>query len=88
MKLIDIYKPIRRFSYPLIGLAAVAYLFMADWAESLAGNRLTLPLLALVIFAGVWLWLRPGKSTVQTAEDVFAAIGNGKPTLLNVFSNY
>lgn len=88
MKLIDFYKPIRRFSYLLIGLATVAYLFVADWAESLAGDRLTLPLLALVIFVGMWLWLRPGKSTVQTAEDVYAAIGNGKPTLLNVFSNY
>ena len=88
MRIVQLYRPIRRFSYPLIALAGAGGLFYSGWKANSLTSALLWSLPALGAFAAMWYWLHPGRSTVDSAQDVFAAIGNGKPTLLNVFSNY
>lgn len=88
MRLIDLYKPIRRYSYAMTSvLLIVALAYFLIWQEfSLFGVLITGGV-ALGIFL-LWLWLRPGTSEVSAAEQVYQAIGNGRPTFLNIYSNY
>ncbi|MFQ5639001.1 MAG: hypothetical protein ACE5IR_13540 [bacterium] len=88
MKFIDVYKPIRRNSYSLTSamiLAVLGYYFVIR-SFSLTGIFIVggTALLLLVI----WLRLRPGKSEVASVGEVTQAVGNGRPTFLNVYSNY
>lgn len=89
MKLIDLYKPIRAHSYPMTAVLvvlAVFYFQVVAKGANAFGVLLTLGLAFL--FWGLWRWLHPGKSEVERAEQVFQAIGSGKPVFLNVYSNY
>lgn len=66
-------------------MAALGYFLI--WKEaSLSGVLMTgAGALGLIL---LWIWLRPGRSEITAAEDVFKTIGNGRPTFLNIFSNY
>lgn len=88
MTFLDFYKPIRRYSYPLTAVLvvlALAYFFVYK-KVSLLGAVLVPAAAAACWF--LWLKLRPGTSEITRAEQVLAAIGNGRPTFLNVYSNY
>ncbi|RMF66099.1 MAG: hypothetical protein D6743_06970 [Calditrichaeota bacterium] len=88
MRLVDLYRPVRRFSYPLTSvliLALEAHFFLLKsfsfWGLGIVAG--TAALLGVL-----WLRLRPGQSMIVSAGQVYSAIGNGRPTFLNIYSNY
>ncbi|MFQ6113401.1 MAG: hypothetical protein ACE5NG_04840 [bacterium] len=53
---------------------------------SLPGLFIVLAVLTVII--AFWLWQRPGRSEALEADKVLKAIGNGRSTFLNIYSNY
>ncbi|MFQ5603539.1 MAG: hypothetical protein ACE5HS_09755 [bacterium] len=88
MSVLDIYKSIRKISYPLTSVLIV----VVSGYFLLIKNYSHLHLLMVLAAAGglvlIWFHLRPGASEIQNAEAVFKAVGNGRPTFLNIYSNY
>lgn len=81
---------LNQFSYPLIILAVVVGIFII--AKRFFKFKLIMVIVAEVIFVVVavagFLLLRPGMSTVSSADVAFQIINNGKPTFVEFFSNY
>lgn len=88
MKFIDFYRTSRRYSYVITSVLIVIILaYFLLWKEfSLVGMLLTIGTSAAIFL--LWIWLRPGETDVTDAKQVYEAIGNGHPTLLNIYSNY
>jgi len=87
MKLLDLYRPVRRYSYLLtsVGIVSgVAYLVLKSSPSPLG-------VAAFILVAGVlWglqRWLRPGKQRLGSAAEVLNLIGRGRPTFVNFYSN-
>lgn len=79
---------LNQFSYPIIVISLVAMVFIFlhrryRWYIA-AGADLAL---ILVFAAGFWA-LHPGNNSVNSTQDALRLIGNGKPTLVEFFSNY
>ncbi|MFQ5709729.1 MAG: hypothetical protein ACE5HO_19925 [bacterium] len=88
MKFVDLYKPIRKNSYPLTALLITAILAYKFLWQSFSLPGLFIFFGAVATLAGLWFWQRPGRSQVSHARQVVDAIGNGRPTFLNIYSNY
>ncbi|RMD90793.1 MAG: hypothetical protein D6813_08600 [Calditrichaeota bacterium] len=89
MSLIKLYKPVRRYSFlitSLIILGFVIYKFLLTQDPQLHGYLIVLGI-AVGLFT-IWFWLHPGTMQNITVEQVLKNIGNGRPTFLNVYSNY
>jgi hypothetical protein len=87
MRLIDLYRPVRRYSYLVVSITvlfAAAYFLL----------RPPYGIVKVGVFAGVlvalWLFqrlLRPGEQQPTTVEEVLRLIGRGRPTFVNFYSN-
>lgn len=88
MELISLYKPVRRFSYPLLAILILVVMGYYFFRAQITALEVLLILSIAAFLTMLWLWQRPGASEVAHAEEVLNAIGNGRPTFLNVYSNY
>lgn len=88
MNLLNFYRPVRRYSYPLTSSLIVLALtyFLLVKRFSVLGLCIVVGGASLLFF--LWAWQRPGTSRVSRSEEVVTAIGDGRPTFLNVYSNY
>ncbi len=87
MKLVDLYAPIRRYSYPIVA-AVIGMGVLAMILEKPLGPGAMVGLAAwLAALIGVQQLLRPGKPELATVDEVFRRIGNGRPTFVNFYSN-
>jgi len=88
MNLTAFHRIIRSNSYRLT--AAAIWIFLVY--KFLIENFTPLGMIIVVGAAGLLILgehvLRPGHSEVQSAEQVLRAIGNGRPTFLNIYSNH
>jgi hypothetical protein len=88
MNLTAFHRTVRSNSYRLT--AAAIWLFLVY--HFLIKSFTPFGLLVIVGAAGLLILgefvLRPGHSEVQNAEQVLQAIGNGRPTFLNIYSNH
>ncbi len=79
---------INQFSFPLIaaGTMALAYLIL----RRRIALRWIVPIeIAIaVVFVGAFLALRPGDGDAESAAALDDLIGNGRPTLVEFFSNF
>ncbi len=87
MKLIDLYKPIRRNSYILVSALILGVLSYFMIIRTYRVEGLVVVVATALFLLTVWLALRPGESDVVDADAVISAVGNGRPTFLNVYSN-
>ena len=87
MTILGLYKPFRRNSYPIISILLFGTLtyFWIIKSFTYEGFALVTAIAAFLLFN--WLWLKPGRSDIADAKTVFNAIGNDKPTFLNIYSN-
>jgi len=87
LTLLDFYKPFRRNSYPIISILLIGTLtyFWIIKSFTYEGLGLVVAIAAFLLFN--WVWLKPGRSDIPDAKTVFDAIGNDKPTFLNIYSN-
>ncbi len=87
MTLLDLYMPFRRNSYPIISILLIGTLayFWIIKSFSYEGLGLLTAIAAFLLFN--WVCLKPGPSNILDAKTVFNAIGNDKPTFLNIYSN-
>ena len=87
MIIFDLYKSFRRVSYPIVSILLVGTLtyFWIIKSFSYEGSFLVTAIAVFLLFN--WVWLRPGRSDITDAKTVFKAIGNDKPTFLNIYSN-
>ena len=87
MTILDLYKPFRRNSYPIISILLVGTLtyFWIIKNFTYEGLGFVTAIAAFLLFN--WVWLKPGRSDISDAKTVFNAIGNDKPTFLNIYSN-
>lgn len=78
-----------QYSYPIITLLLLvsSYLILRRYAVSRRLIGLTMAGLAILSLSGLFI-LRPGSSDVSSMNAAQAALRNGKPTLLEFFSNY
>jgi thiol-disulfide isomerase/thioredoxin len=67
----------------LLALAALLRWRRAAWRWTLTGM-----LILALLLGGLWLVVRPGVSDVTEASTAEAILTNGRPTLLEFFSNY
>ncbi|NIR48334.1 hypothetical protein GWO43_07700 [candidate division KSB1 bacterium] len=88
MSLINLYKPIRKISYLLTSALIVALLVYFLLVKNFSLVGLFLVIGTSLLFFFLWLKLHPGPSEVTDATQVIQAIGNGRPTFLNIYSNY
>ncbi len=78
-----------QFSFVFFTISGIALLLVvlrsrcASWRVMLSASGT-----ALVLAVAVFFLLRPGLSDVSSAQAARAVIGNGKPTLIEFFSNY
>jgi thiol-disulfide isomerase/thioredoxin len=78
-----------QFSFLFFSISGIALLFLllrsrrASWRVTLSASG---AVVALAVAA--FLLLRPGLSDVNSAQAARAVITNGKPTLIEFFSNY
>jgi thiol-disulfide isomerase/thioredoxin len=78
-----------QFSFVFFSISGIALFFLvlrsrrASWRVSLGASGA-----AVVLAAAAFLILRPGLSDVSSAQAARAVVGNGKPTLIEFFSNY
>ncbi|MBE2271564.1 MAG: hypothetical protein IAE80_25245 [Anaerolinea sp.] len=78
-----------QFSYLLFGLGTlVALTAVLRWRRVAWRPVLLIGLLVVTVFTAGFLALRPGVSDVTDAAEAQALIGDGKPTLLEFYSNY
>ncbi len=87
MIILDLYKPFRRNSYPIVSILLVGTLtyFWIIKNFTYEGLGFVTAIAAFLLFN--WVWLKPGRSDIPDAKTVFNAIGDGKPTFLNIYSN-
>ncbi len=88
MKLIDLYRPVQSNSYRLIAAAILMFLAYQFLIKSFTPLGLFIVVGAAGLLILGWFILRPGDSEVQNAEQVLQALGNGRPTFLNIYSNH
>ena len=88
MKLIDVYKPIRRNSYTLTSVMIIVVLGHYFVIRSFSLTGIFVVVVTALLLLVIWLRLRPGRSEVASADEVTQTVGNGRPTFLNVYSNY
>lgn len=80
---------LNQFSYVLIGFSAAAgvalllRLWRWSWLKSLAAAAVV-----ALLFSGIWIFVRPGSSDVDNVQAAEATLTNGRPTLVEFFSNY
>jgi Flp pilus assembly protein TadB len=81
-------RPLNTYSLLTLGPAALALLFVAGWL-------LHAPWLGIVLAAvgaavlGVWAWtMRSRSAPIESFEALQAALRSGRPTVMEVFSNY
>lgn len=78
-----------QFSYVFIGFAAAGgaalllRLARRPWRQVLA-----VAAVVALVFAGVWFAVRPGFSDIDSVQAFEATLANGRPSLLEFFSNY
>ena len=87
MTTLDIYKHLRRNSYPIISILLVGTLTYFWIIRNFTYEGLGLVTAIAVFLLFNWVWLKPGRSDISDAKTVFNAIGDGKPTFLNIYSN-
>ncbi|MCH8020349.1 hypothetical protein IIA28_12080 [candidate division KSB1 bacterium] len=87
MTILDLYKPFRRNSYPIISILLVGTLTYFWIIRNFTYEGLGLVTAIAVFLLFNWVWLKPGRSDISDAKTVFNAIGDGKPTFLNIYSN-
>lgn len=87
MTIPGLYKSFRRNSYPIISILLIGTLtyFWIIKRFTYEGLAFVTAIAAFLLFN--WVWLKPGRSDITHAKTVFNAIGNGKPTFLNIYSN-
>lgn len=86
--LLALYKPIRRYSYLITSvLIVIALAYFLIWKQPGLWAVLVTVSAVLVILV-LWAWLRPGPTEIKDAKQVYEAISNGRPTFLNIYSNY
>ncbi len=87
MIILDLYKPFRRNSYPIVSIVLVGTLtyFWIIKNITYEGLGFITAIAAFMLFN--WVWLKPGRSEISDAKTVFNAIGNDKPTFLNIYAN-
>lgn len=78
-----------QFSFVFFSISGILLLFFllrsrrASWRVTLSASGAAVALAVALFFL-----LRPGLSDVSSAQAARAAIGSGKPTLVEFFSNY
>jgi len=89
MNLIKFYKTVRRYSFlitSIIILSFVIYKYLLTQDPQLHSYLIVLGVAAALF--GIWFWLHPGTMQNITVDEVLKSLGNGRPTFLNVYSNY
>jgi hypothetical protein len=78
---------LNQHSYVLVGLVALGIAWVV---VRLLGRRLRRIALAaaVILLAGVAMWLRTGAGDIRTGTELDRVLAKGKPVALEFYSNY